>query len=663
MRVSCVWTEATHGWDDMLASIPIIAFLGLFLALLRYFPADWRLAFLRAAIAWGVTMVLITELLSLFHLVTVAGLAIAWLVPCLVIGGWLTWGRGSLGNRSPESGGRQMIIRQRLVRLMPPTWSDRLLLLGLIVILCITAIVAWFSPPQTWDSLNYHMARVAHWAQERAVVDYATGIEVQNVIPPGSEMIMLQFYVLQQGDRMVTFVGWFAMLTSLVAVSRIARSLGASLRGQLLAAVFLGTLPMGIIQASSTVSDYVMALWVLCAAVESVDVFVVGIRSDRLFFVSLTAGMAILTKPTAVAYLTPLAIFLAVILLRRLRLGRSLLWGFVAVILVVALNIGPLIRNTRFYGNPLGSPSQLGTHRNQLANLQGTTSNIIRNFSMHLGTPLRYVNKGLGVVVQQLHRWLGVDINDRRTTSLGVFRIHGITTGEDIAGNPMQAYFILLAIPVMILGRKRLSKATLVYALVALSSIVVFSWLFKWQSFSGRYHIAFFALFAPVAGCLLAAFAPKHWAAAVGGLFLVTAWPWLFSIQSRPLIPVVGDSLTKSILVEPRQNLYFANAQYLVNNYTLLVGTIEETDCNQIGIAMGGISPEYLLWVLLDAPRPDLRVEWLVSGGPSGLTLSPDFTPCAVICEKCAANVQEFKGLPLVYTRDVYQLFMLAPVP
>jgi hypothetical protein len=647
----------------MLVLIPILAFLVLFLCMQRFFPADWRLAFLRAAIAWAVYMVLVTELLSLFHLVTVASLAIAWLLPCLATSSWLAWMHVQRSKQSAQTGSQPGTFRRRLARLIPQAWADRLLLLGLVVVLCITALVAWFSPPQTWDSLDYHMARVAHWAQERAVMDYQTGIEVQNVIPPGSEMIMLQFYVLQQSDRLVTFVGWFAMLTSLIAVSRITCSLGGSLRSQLLAAVFLGTLPMGIIQASSTVSDYVMTVWVLCAAVECIKVFVNGIESSRLVFASLAAGLALFTKPIAVAYLPPLAIFLAVVMVRRIGLGRSLAWALAAVILVTALNSGSMARNTCFYGSPLGSPGQLDVHRNQLANFQGTMSNLVRNFSMHLGTPWGYVNKFLGVAVQLLHRGLGVDLNDARTTSVGVFRIHGTTTGEDVAGNPMQAYAILLAIPVLILGRKRLIRVTLVYAVVALSSLVVLSWLFKWQSFGGRYHVAFFALFAPVAGCLLATFLPKTWSAAVGGLFLVAAWPWLFSIQSRPLIPVAGESLTGSILVESRQDLYFANAHYLLNSYTSLVGTIDKTGCNQVGISLLGLSPEYLLWVLMDAPRSDLRVEWLVSGGPPGLTNSPGFAPCAVICEKCGAEVQEFNGLPRVYTRDDFQLFMAVPPP
>jgi hypothetical protein len=647
----------------MLVLIPILAFLGLFLCMQRFFPADWRLAFLRAAMAWAVYMVLVTELLSLFHLVMVASLAIAWLLPCLVTGSWLVWMHVQRSKQPAQTGSQPGTFRRRLARLIPQAWADRLLLLGLVAVLCITALVAWFSPPQTWDSLGYHMARVAHWAQERAVLEYITGIEVQNVTPPGSEMIMLQFYVLQQSDRLVTFVSWFAMLTSLIAVSRITRSLGGSLRSQLLAAVFLGTLPMGIIQASSTIADYVVAVWIVCVAGEIVDVIVNGFRSDRLIFLSLAAGLALLTKPTAGPFLAPLAVLLAAFLLVTIKLRRSLVWGLLALALVITINAGHLTRNMIVYGNPISNQNQMTLHRNQLPNLQGTASTFIRNIAMNMGTPWPYVNKALGIAVLKFHQWLGVDPNDPRTTSIGIFRIRAANTAEDIAGNPMQTFSILLAIPGLILAQKRLGRVTLIYAFTALASMVVFSWLFKWQSFGGRFQIVFFALFAPLAGRLLTIWLPKNWSMVIGGLFLVTAWPWLFSIQSRPLIPVEGKSLSKSILVESRQDLYFANAQYLINSYTSLIGTIDKSDCNQIGIALSGNSPEYLLWVLLDAPRPDLRVEWLVSGGPPGLTNSPGFAPCAVICEKCGAEVQEFNGLPRVYTRDDFQLFMAVPPP
>jgi hypothetical protein len=165
-----------------------------------------------------------------------------------------------------------------------------------------------------------------------------------------------------------------------------------------------------------------------------------------------------------------------------------------------------------------------------------------------------------------------------------------------------------------------------------------------------------------VAGRLLTTCLPRRWPAVAGGVYLAAALPWLFSIQSRPLIAIPQYSLTRSILVEPRRDLYFANAQYLTDTYTSLIGTIEDAGCSQVGLVLSGNTPEYLFWVLLDAPRSDLRVEWLVSGDWS-LPAAPEFSPCAVICEECGADVETFEGLPLVYTRDGYQLFMSPALP
>jgi len=142
---------------------------------------------------------------------------------------------------------------------LPSGWLDRTLLLGVVVIVLVTGLLAWLVPPQTWDSLNYHLSRVAQWAQERAVRHFATGIEVQNSMPPGAEMAILQFYVLVGGDRLASFVEWFAMVGCLMGVSLVAMQLGAGFIGQLVAVVFTATLPMGITQASSTVTDYVLA--------------------------------------------------------------------------------------------------------------------------------------------------------------------------------------------------------------------------------------------------------------------------------------------------------------------------------------------------------------------------------------------------------------------
>jgi len=94
----------------------------------------------------------------------------------------------------------------------------RPLLAGVVLVLTVTATVAWLSPPQTWDSLVYHMSRVAHWAQNRSVWHYATGIDRQGSMSPGAEVITLNFYVLSAGDRLATLPALFALIADEMAI-------------------------------------------------------------------------------------------------------------------------------------------------------------------------------------------------------------------------------------------------------------------------------------------------------------------------------------------------------------------------------------------------------------------------------------------------------------
>jgi hypothetical protein len=246
----------------MLVILPLLAYLFGFLAVRTFSPLeDWRKGFLRAGILWGVYAVLGTELLSLFQGITTQNLSILWILPSVISLIYLYQPRNKGGN-APL-----------------PAWYRGLdrtsvgLLLGVLIILLITGMVAWKTPPQTWDSLNYHMSRVAHWAQMKAVRHYPTGIEVQNNMPPGAEFFVLHTYVLSQGDKWVNFIQWFAMVLSLIGVSWIAKQLGANRFGQLLAVVFTATIPMGIVQASSTMTDYVVSFWMVCVASETMAIW------------------------------------------------------------------------------------------------------------------------------------------------------------------------------------------------------------------------------------------------------------------------------------------------------------------------------------------------------------------------------------------------------
>lgn len=71
-----------HGLSPMLLTLPVIAFLSIFLAL-RKKGLDWRRSALAAAVLWGTGIALSTEALSVPRLVSPGPMAIFWLVVCV----------------------------------------------------------------------------------------------------------------------------------------------------------------------------------------------------------------------------------------------------------------------------------------------------------------------------------------------------------------------------------------------------------------------------------------------------------------------------------------------------------------------------------------------------------------------------------------------------
>lgn len=626
------------------------AFAAVFLLLGNLYPAwGWRRAFLRAAVLWGIWLVLVTELLSPFRAVTRMGLSVAWAIPFL-------------GCTAALSVRRLRGIQLRLPRLeIPRLWPERLLLASLAAILAVTAVIAWAAPPSTWDSLNYHMARVAHWAQIDGVSPFATGIEVQNSRSPGAEMAVLHTFVLAGGDRLANFVEWAAMLGSLVGVSLIASQLGGRTPAQLLAALIAATLPTGLAQASSTMTDYVVALWVVIAASEALSLAGDEAAGPAAFFAAAAAGLGLLTKPTAAAYLVPFGVLAGIYLVTRRRPAQTARAAVMALILVVAINAGHLWRTQRIYGT-LFDPGQVAVHANQERNLRGLASNLVRNLALNAGTPSPHVNKAIYRAVVAFHDWIGLDPSDPRTTSAGEFRVRVPSTHEDLASNPVHALLYLVVMAWVALRWRSDDRGLLIYLLASASTLIFLSAIFKWQIFGGRYQLPLFVLLAPAAGFVLTArLSARAWQM-LAALLVVASWPWLTGIRSRPLTPT-ADLYVGSVLTESRDHLYFANALYLEDTFTSLAGLVQDAGCSDVGIVLSGNAPEYLLWVVMGAPGPDLRIEWIVGGTPSARYEDPSFAPCAVVCdESCPADWTMILGLPLVYQRSGYRLF-LQPTP
>ena len=609
------------------------------------FGSDWRQAALRAALLWTAYLVFLTEILGLFNAITPWALFAGWMIT--IIAAWnFLWQRQKAEGR---------ILLPSIAR--PEGWMDWVLLGGIAFYLVMTALVAFLAPPNTFDSLNYHMARVAHWSQNQSLRHFITGLDIQNSNTPGAEAAVLNTFVLSGGDRWSNFIAWAAYAGSAIGAAWIASGFGAPKSGQWLAVIFALTLPMGIAEATSTMNDGVAAFWLLCAAAEIVSFGKTG-EPAGLLFLGLAAGEAFLTKTTTASYLLPMGIWVAILAFRRMKIGQVFLYGVLSLLLALVLNAGFIARNLRTY-ETLVDPAMTELHSSQLRNWQGVASNMLRTLGQQMSTPFSKVNAAEYLVIDGVHQLMRLDINDPRITSIGKFRISKPSFNEIRVTNPLHMLFILLAILAMFIKSRSIGKSVWIYLLVVFSGLLVFSYLFKWQIFGSRLHLSFFILLAPMIGYVLSTAIRRPVIPQAATLFfLILSLPWLFRIEQRPLLDNPADVpfAGRSLLDLPRGDWYYVTA----GDQTALKGiatSIAQTDCHEVAIVISGSSPEYLYWTALDAPRPDMRIEWITSNSATLMLEDPSFVPCAVICESCGGD-DRFNNLIKVLDNGSQQLFL-----
>jgi hypothetical protein len=225
----------------------------------------------------------------------------------------------------------------------------------------VALVVAWSVPPNTPDSLLYHMARVAHWAQGESLTHYGTAYGHQLWNPPFAETVILALRLLSGGDRAANLVQWAAFGECHRRI-RLTRLLGLGRPARLLAIAFAASLPMAVLQATSTQNDLVTAFWLVTASFFVLLSRKVNLGGAELVGLGASLGLGLLTKGTFyVSGMVVAAWFAATRPWRWTprRAAGDLLW--VAAI-VFLLNAGHWSRNLAVAGTPLGPSDWVGSH-------------------------------------------------------------------------------------------------------------------------------------------------------------------------------------------------------------------------------------------------------------------------------------------------------------
>ena len=622
----------------MSAALPVLVLILAVLAC-RLRSQYWATCLVIAASFWAAYLVLVSESLSLIRGLQPTWIALSWLVALIALL-WMLW---RSGESIRDLRGRRPQLRDPIVLLaIPLAFLTALLLL-----------IALHSPPNTTDSLRYHLPRVLHWVQNASLAHYPTSYQPQLWNPPFAELVILHLRTLSGSDRLVNLVQWASMVGSLVVVAGIARLMGASRLGRAAAVAFAFSLPMGLLQATSTQTDYVTAFWLVCTAYLIVKSREKSLSRLELVSLGLVFGLGMLSKATFYIYAIPFAIWYGVVLLKELGLRRTFTNSLWVAAPALFINSWYWARNIRVFGGPFGSPEWVRTNTNIEASsfLGGQyLSSLFKSIAANFATPSEIYNYEFWEFVIKLDRVLGVDSDG--------YRFLWGWNHEDIAGSPLQMGLVALTIVLLVIF-KPWRAAVWQYALATLTGFVLLSMLVAFDPFRVRFQLPFLVAWAPLFGLSVVGMRARWPAMAATALLLLASVPWILFNTTRPLIGLqpdprglelpclLGCTAVGSVLQVPEDDLLFANWRPLAAPVDTIAQQIQQQGCQQVGLRIDSLDMEYPFWKVLGAPNNGMRIETIYTFPHLESLKDPEFKPCAIICTICGDR-KEIHGLDLV---------------
>lgn len=621
--IEIVIAKSSHRRHVLLGALPLLAWV-LLINLLRPEPGNgsssrsWVGALVRASLAWGVFVSLTTELLGAFSAIGRPAIIAVWLAAVAVL----------------------LMMHRFTGTYLPTSWPrlPKSPLIGIAVLMCAALLlIAWCAPPNTWDTLTYHMPRVMHWIQSGSLAHYPTGILRQLWNAPWSEYVFLNFHVLAGTDRFANLVQWFAMTGSLITAGSITLQLSRNTAARDWVIILIVTMPTGMLQATGTQNSYVTTFWLLCALhiILRIGDSVQPRMSDIVCF-ALAAALAIATKPIAWFWVAGLAIWcLASVGRRSLRSAAGLVASCVLATLILS---GPLwLRNYQLFGAPL-APRQYDVHNPKLTVDAMTprlfASNLTRNLSLHCGTLIPGANELVERTVANVHRLLRVSPNDPRTTD-HAFRVSSGKANEDEAASPLHVLLAIFGVgAVFARPSLRRNRRLLCLSLVCLLGVILFLTVLRWQPWATRLQLPGLVLTMVIAAIAggggsarrgSASPAQRRPAMFIRAVFIVASLPALLSSTQRPLLPWPRSVLNLSRVSQLR---WHSDVSDPLDD---LFARLRENGSRRIGLALGPNGPEYLFWAALAPTGKEVMLFHVDVENQSRVCASVDPAPDAVV--------------------------------
>jgi hypothetical protein len=456
---------------------------------------------LRAAVAivgWWVVvcaeLVAMTEVLSLFHAIGRLGYAL--MESIVLVAALLAWHRGGRPRPRIGAGGPAPWVKS-FVREDPLLAAMALVVAGAAAY---ELFIIAATPPNNWDSMNYHLARVAAWRSHGDLGYFPTHNGIENAYPQNAEMLVLWMLFWPGRDVLVAVPQLVAGLVTAVSVGVIARRLGYSSRAAAFAGLLFPTLTLVALESVTTQNDLIEASFVSAAVA-----LALGTGAAESVLAGVALGLAAGTKLTFLYAVVPVIVIGALALPRR----RAAEIACSAVAALAFVGMYAYVQNLAQTGRVQGRAAEFSADPPQLT-VAGTVSSVARTTYGLLDLsgfhPPAVITEHIAGAGTRLFKVLGIPLNPPESTLDIRFAARATTVpNEDWSAFGPLGFLLLLPLSLVFLAKWALGKADSrrgALALVLPLYIIGLALGTRWNPFVERFVITAAALTLPLAAAI-----------------------------------------------------------------------------------------------------------------------------------------------------------------
>lgn len=443
---------------------------------------------------------------------------------------------------------------------------DWILIISILFIFIITLFTALKVPPNNWDSMTYHMSRAAYWYQYGTIDHFFTINARQTTSPIVAETGILWTMLFAKTDSFANMIQWSSLIASSVALYGVCSMFDFSRRISLMTTLTYISLPMVILQASTTQNDLVTAAFIMIA----IYFTYAGLRTNvqylsYLLLAGLSLGLAIGAKGYALFMLPGLFIFILSLILKfeiteKKEKIISIAWVYLLGILLFSTY--NWIENIQNYGSIFGGASTGAMVVNP--NLETFILNSLHMWASFFDLPITYFQTVLFNIVELIHSSIGIDISPERITKGGEYTISQVMIHHDSAYFGPLGFFLVwpsiigvIAFTLIKKFRKQQINDRLynvaMMSFVAFSFFMIIGFLIKWSPWRGRYMISFIITGLPSVAYVYhsilqsSQLTRRIFTSFIVVAILFTSFFCLFLNYSAPIIPIGYDKSSYSI--------------------------------------------------------------------------------------------------------------------